>query len=428
VQHFDVVIVGAGSGGEAVAHALAEASRSVALVEAHLVGGECPYLACMPSKALLHDAHLRHLGAGTDFQTAVRRRDRIAEGRSDSAAAARAVDAGITLIRGRGEVGQDLVEVDGCELGWTDLVIATGSSPVRPDIPGLDQVPTWTSDQALSSDELPDSLLVMGGGAVGCELAQVYRRFGAAVHLVESGPQLLGKEETTIAAALAEVLRDEGVEVLLGTSVERFESDSAVLSNGSSLAFDRVLVATGTKPVIPPVFGDGLEVDERCRVVGHPHVWAVGDVTGKAPYTHTASYQARVVAANLLGEDAVADYRSIPRAVYTEPTVASAGMDAEAAAEQGIRAVTATMDLGETARALTEEAGGRLVLTADADKGVLVGAAAIGPHADAWIGEAVLAIRAEVPLSVLTDVVHPFPTFSEAYEPPLRELARQVRR
>ncbi len=429
MESFDVVILGAGSAGEAIAHTVVAEGRTVALVEADRIGGECPYVACMPSKALLRSAELRHLGAPTDYPAAVRRRDRIAEDRDDRAAHDRAVNAGITVVRGRGEViSPDMVAVGDRELRCSDLVIATGSSPVRPDLPGLEDAPTWTSDEALSSEELPSSLLIIGGGAVGCELAQVYRRFGAEVTLVQTGGQLLAKEEPSIAAALAAALRDDEIDVVLDAEVERLTADTATLSDGRAVTFDRVLVAVGREPVLDgvQVLGE-IEVDEHCRVQGHPHVWAAGDITRKAPYTHAASYQARVVAANLLGRSQVADYRAMPRAVYTEPSVASVGRHESAARAEGVEAITATMDLGDTARALTDEASGRLVLTADRIKGVLIGAAAIGPHADEWIGEAVLAIRACVPLDVLTDVVHPFPTFSEAYEPPLRELAARAR-
>ena len=451
METFDVVVLGAGSAGENVSRTLAENGRSVALVEAGLVGGECPYLACMPSKAMLRSAQARaetqrvaELGGATQdppvedgdtaYAAAVARRDEIAEHRDDSEAAASLTDAGVVLVRGRGRVSRPgVVAVDGRELAYTDLVLSTGSKAVVPPIDGLDGVPTWTSDEALSASERPASLLVLGGGAVGCELAQVHARFGTRVVLVDTAEQLLGREEQSIATLLAEVLRGDGVDVRLGAGVDAVEAvDGGArcrLSDGSSVQVERVLVATGRKPWtdgiglevlgIEPGEHAQLEVDDHCRVA--EHVWAAGDITGIAPYTHGANYQARVVAANLLGEARTADYRAIPRAVYTDPPVASVGMDAATAAEQGIEARTAVMDLGQVARTATEGVGGRLVLTA-AD-GVLIGAAAIGPHADEWLSEATLAVRARVPLAVLADVVHAFPTFGEAYEPPLRELA-----
>ena len=452
MQSFDVVVLGAGSAGEVVARLVAEGGRSVALVEALRVGGECPYVACMPSKAMLRSAHARgdarrlHEVGGASaspsldddeaaYRAAVERRDDISEHRDDADVAQALADAGVTVVRGRGRVtAAGVVTVDGEDLGWTDLVIATGSSPVRPDLPGLDRVPTWSSDEALSAQERPASLLVLGGGAVGCELAQVHARFGTRVTLVESGPRLAGKEEPSIAERLAQVLRDDGVDVRLGVEAERFEQGGAGarahLSDGTAVDAERVLVATGRKPTtdglgleVLGIDGD-VEVDAHCRVEGQEHVWAAGDVTGIAPYTHTASYQARVVADNLLGGSRTADYRAIPRAVYTEPAVASVGMAEEQAREEGLDPITAVMDLGEVARTSTEgSGGGRLVLTADRARGVLIGAAAIGPRADEWLAEATVAIRAEVPLDVLVDVVHAFPTFGEAYEPPLRELA-----
>ena len=449
---YDVVVLGAGSAGEDVARVLAQAGRTVALVEAGRVGGECPYVACMPSKAMLRSASARHtaarvadlggaagpagLGSPVEaYRAAARRRDEIADHRDDSEAAKGLQDAGVVLVRGRGRVtAPGVVTVDGSELGFTELVVSTGSTATVPPIPGLDEVPTWTSDEALSATERPASLLVVGGGAVGCELAQVHARFGTAVCLADPGDQLLSREEESVARLLEQVLVADGVELRLGAELERVEpADGGALchlSDGSRVQVERVLVATGRSPATD---GLGLEllgvelgdkgevvVDERCCAADG--VWAAGDVTAVAPYTHTASYQARVVTANLLGEQRTADYRAIPRAVYTDPPVASVGMDGRTAEEQGISARTAVMDLAEVARTSTEGAGGgRLVLTA-AD-GVLIGAAAIGPHADEWLSEATLAIRARVPLAVLADVVHAFPTFGEAYEPPLRELA-----
>jgi dihydrolipoamide dehydrogenase len=411
----------------------------------------------MPSKAMLRSAEVRseagrseELGAGAfvlddgaaAYRVAARRRDAISNGRDDNDAAKAAEQAGITLIRARGKVVRPgVVTADGRELEYADLVLATGSSAVRPDVAGLDRVPTWTSDEALAAVQRPASLLVLGGGAVGCELAQVHARFGTRVTLVEPGSQLAGTEEPTVADALASALRDDGIDVRLGIEVESFDAvhagARAHLSDGSTVDVERVLVATGRSPST----GDlGLELlgiatdddgavatDEHCRVKGQQHVWAVGDVTGVAPYTHAANYQARIAAANLLGGDARADYRAIPRAVYTSPAVASVGLTADAARQEGLDPITASTDVGETARSTTEgAAGGRLVLTADRDRGVLIGAAAIGPRADEWMSEATVAIRAEVPLSVLADVVHAFPTFGEAFEAPLRELAEHV--
>ena len=457
---YDVVILGAGSAGEALAGRLADAGRSVALVEGLRVGGECPFVACMPSKAMLRAAEarttagrLRELGGAAErlplgdarlaYAAAAHRRDEVAEHRDDSEAAKGLASRGVTLVRGRGVVsGQGSVTVSLADggvrrLGWTDLVVATGSQAVRPDLPGVDTVPTWSSDEALSAVERPDSLLVLGGGAVGCELAQVHARFGVEVTLLESGPQLLAKEEVSIAAALAAVLRGDGVDVQLGAEVASFAPDPqgravATLKNGRTITADRVLLAVGRTPttdglgveVLGITRGDNgaLTVDEHCRVA--PHVYAAGDVTGVAPYTHTANYQARIVGDALLGKQSSADYRAIPRAVYTEPAVASVGQDEATAREAGVDAVSACFDLADVARTLTEgSGGGRLVLTADRARGVLIGAAAIGPHTDEWLSEATLAIRAEIPLTMLAQVVHAFPTFGEAYEPALRELA-----
>jgi pyruvate/2-oxoglutarate dehydrogenase complex dihydrolipoamide dehydrogenase (E3) component len=456
METFDVVVLGAGSAGESIAGALVREGRSVALVESLRVGGECPYVACMPSKSMLRSAQARvealrlpelagaSVAPSLDddvaaFTAAVARRDDVAEHLDDSGAAQEAVDAGVVLVHGTGRVVRPgVVDVDGRELGWTDLVLATGSSVVHPPIEGLDTIATWTSDEALSAHERPASLVVLGGGPVGCELAQVHVRFGVTTTIVEAGPQLAGKEEASIAELLAQVLREDGVDVRLGVRAVRAEPvgdgrGRLHLDDGSTVEAGRVLVAVGRTPTtdgigldvlgIEVADGGAVEVDEHCRVRGQQHVWAAGDVTGTAPYTHTANYQARVVTDNLLGRERTADYRAIPRAVYTEPAVASVGVTEDQARDSGIDAITAVMDVGQTARAATEGAGGgRLVLTADRARGVLIGAAVIGPRADEWLGEAVLAIRAEVPLAVLADVVHAFPTFAEAYEPPVREL------
>lgn len=450
-----MVVLGAGSAGENLASALVSGGRSVALVASGLVGGECPYLACMPSKSLLRSAEVRALvraapalGAVSRpleldddeaaWAAAVARRDEVARHQDDHRSAEAMAREGVTLVRGRGRVsGPGVVEVDGEELGWSELVVATGSRAVVPPIDGLATVATWTSDQALTSPERPRSLAVLGGGPVGCELGQVYARFGVDVTLVETAPRVLPSEEPQVGEHLGRALEAAGVNLLLGVTVAGARADEGRVrldreGGGEAVVVDRVLVATGRRPNADDLGLEllgiepekrGLQVDERCRVPGQDHVWAAGDVTGIAPFTHTANYQARVIAANLLGGDAITDYRAIPRAVYTDPQVGAVGLTAEAAREQGIDVATGAFDVGGTARAASEgSTGGCLVLVADRRRGVLVGASAVGRHADEWIGQATLAVRAQVPVSTLLDVIQPFPTFSEAYFPALHDL------
>jgi pyruvate/2-oxoglutarate dehydrogenase complex dihydrolipoamide dehydrogenase (E3) component len=460
VDRFDVVVVGAGSAGEWVAGGVADAGGSVALVEASRVGGECPYVACIPGKGMLRSARVRedarHLvergGASAPvaldddepaYRAAVRRRVALSSHRDDTDAARGIERRGVTLIRGTGRItGSGVIDVDGRQVGYRDLVVATGSRPAVPPIEGLDQVAPWTSDQALSAPARPASLMVLGGGAVGCELAQAYAGFGVAVTLVEAATQLVSGEDAAIAAELATVLRASNIDIRLGTEVKAMEATAggqarALLDGGSVIEAEQMILAVGRTPAtaglgleaigITPDGTGALAVDARCHVEGQTHVWAAGDVTGSAPYTHGANYQAQVVTHNLLGGDQVGDYRAIPRVVYTHPPMASTGMPAERARADGIDVITATMDMSQLARAATDGAtGGLLILVADLSRRVLIGAAAVGPGADEWISEASVAIRAGIPLKTLADVVHPFPTFAQAYEVPLRELAAQL--
>lgn len=451
---YDVVVLGAGSAGENVASTLAKAGKSVALVEAIRVGGECPYVACVPSKAMLrsakarHDARLTQSLGGTSislildaddsaFATAAIRRDSIAEERDDREAAARMGKEGVVLVRGRGRIiGPGVVLVGSEELHYSDLVISTGSSANFPKIEGIEEIATWTSDDALSAKTRPASIVIIGGGPVGCEFAQLFARFGTQVFLIEEGGQIAGKEHPEVAKRLLEVLSADGVVVTLHTKVVKLSrgenGESRVeLSDGTVLEVERVIISVGRHPNstdlgleilgIAPDENGSISVDASCRVLGQEHVWAAGDVTGIAPFTHTANYQARVISENLLGSPRSASYVAIPRAIYTDPPVASVGRSITEEESRGL--ISAQFDLGSTARHLTDGGpGGLLILTADRVQKVLVGAAAIGPSADEWIAEATLAIRAEIPLEILRDVVHAFPTYGEAFEPPIRQL------
>lgn len=475
MAHFDVIVLGGGSAGEAIAAQLAAsgAGLAVAVVEQLRVGGECPYVACMPSKALLRSAAIRRLarrgvelGAFSHplpadnneeaYAVATARRDRVSEHRDDMGAAGALTDAGVTLIRGAGRITGDgslEVALDGTSGGrgggsggggsardahtWSDLVVATGSHATLPPVEGLAAVPTWTSDEALSSAELPRRLMVLGGGPVGCELAQAYARFGAEIVLVDGAERLVSKEDPAVSSVMERTLAADGIVLRLATQMRRAEEGAGggarvELDDGTTLDVDRILVATGRKANLGKI---GLEVlgidpgatsldtDAGGRVVGQRHLWAAGDVTGVAPYTHTANYQARVVATNLAGGSAQADYRALPRAVYTDPPLASVGLTAAEARDGGLQVATACFPLAETARSAAEgDSEGILLLVADRSRNVLVGASAVGARADEWIGEATLALRAEVPLDVFADVVHGFPTYGEAYEPALRQL------
>jgi dihydrolipoamide dehydrogenase len=469
MPEFDVVVLGGGTAGVHVAAEVASGGRSVALVEAGLVGGESPYLACLPSKTLLEAA-----GRGEAWENAVARRDEVTNHLDDTTAASRLAEAGVTLLRGTGQVTKPgTVEVTAygeneepgagqkVELTYTDLVLSTGSEPVAPPIEGLADIAAWTSAEALSGPDLPRRLVVLGGGSAGCELAQIYAAFGSQVTLVETEDALLPAEAGFTGEILADALRRTGVDVRLGSAAvkaERLDEGQALtLADGTRIEADRVLLATGRRPRVSGLGldklgvdlkpGTAVPVDSTCRVLaqggdGGAHgasgtggvvgaagagLWAAGDVTGLGTHTHTARYQAGVVAANILGQRREADYRAIPRAVYTMPSVFAVGASPQGAAEAGISLVTAGADLAGTARArVAGTDAGRVELYAHPESKLLLGAAAVGPNAPDWMGEVTVAIRAGVPLAVLADTVHASPTFSEALEPALRELVGKL--
>jgi len=434
----DVVVLGGGIAGERVAVEAAGGGKSVALVEAGLVGGESPYLACIPSNSLLRSAR-----GGETWENAVARRDALIARLDDSAAAGRLAGAGVSLVRGTGRVtapGTVTVHSSGdgedTELSYADLVIATGSEPVAPPIEGLADIQAWTTAEALTCPDLPRRLIILGGGPAGCELAQIYATFGSAVTLIETEDRLLAAEPGFTGEILAEVLRRAGVDLRLGSAAvkaSREDDGLAVqLADGTRLEADRLLLASGRRPRLTGLGlealgidvtpGKPLTVDQACRVADG--VWAAGDATGTG-HTHVASYQAGIVAANILGAARVADYRALPRAVYTDPSVFAVGLTPQTAAAAGVALRTAAAALADTARArLDADDAGYVELYAEPDSGMLVGAAAVGPDAADWMAEITLAIRAEIPVKTLADVVHAFPTHGEVLEAPLRALSQ----
>lgn len=439
-------MLGGGSAAEAICGS-GLGGRSIAVIEELRFGGECPFVACMPSKAMLRSAAL-HRGATAQpgrgpavaaYRAAAARRDQIAEQRDDTQHRDLLQRQGVVPIRGCGlVVDVGVIEVQGERIEANDLVIATGSEPALPKLQGLDQVDYWLSDRVLSTAELPPSATVLGGGPVGCELAQILARFGCRTSLIEVAPRLLPSEEPELGQALADTLRRDGVDVLLGQEVELVSSPAAGVvrvrcAGGASLEAAILVVAAGRRPRLHDL-GLGayglksdagqLEVDDHCRALGHAHLYGAGDVTGVAPFTHTANYQGRVVASNLRGELATADYRAVPRTVYTDPPVAAVGLTREQARAQGLTVLSGSSAMGDTARALADGVTtGALVLVADATHGVLVGAGLAGPGADELIGWAGLAIQARIPVESLRQTVAPFPTYGEAYLTALQALS-----
>lgn len=442
---FDAVVIGMGPGGEVVASRLLDAGRRVAVVERELIGGECGYWACVPSKTLLRPPETRAeaakaLGVGVpalDWPAAAAWRDEMTRHLDDAKQVKGYQDRGAEVLRGSGRLaGPGRVEVGGRTLTARDVVLATGSDPVVPALEGLDQDVVWTNREATQLREIPERAVVLGGGPVGLELGQFLARFGCQVTLVQSADRLINREDPRVGALALRALEREGVEVHAGRRVVRASRNggghSVELDDGSRIATDVVVVGAGRTP---RAAGLGLEtvgvepgrrgvaVDDRCRVADG--LWAIGDVTGVALFTHVAKYQARVVAANLLGGSRVAGYRGVPRVVFTDPELAAVGLTEAQAREQGHDVATATVDLAaEITRPWTyeHEPSGELGLVADRGRRVLLGAWAVAPLAGEWIHQLALAVRAEVPIDLLLDGVAQFPTWSEGFLTALERL------
>lgn len=451
VTTVDVVVLGMGPGGEDVAGNLAEAGLSVVGIDAGLVGGECPYWGCIPSKMMIRAAHTlaearRVPGlAGTSSVTAdwtpvaARIRAEATDDWDDTVAVDRFVDKGGTFVRGRGRlVAADLVDVDGHRYRATRaVVVATGTTAGVPPIPGLAETPFWTNHQAIEAAELPSSIIVLGGGAVGSELAQVYARFGIDVTIVEAQDRLLPLEEPDAGHLLADVFGSEGIEVVTGTAATRVTYDGKFqveLAGGRELAAEQLLVATGRHIDLDGIGADvlgvdtgtarALPVDEHLRVTDG--VWAVGDVTGRGAFTHVATYQSKIAVADILGRPhSPADYAALPRVTFTDPEVGAVGLTEQAARDAGIDVAIGRTEVPSTARGWLHKAGneGFIQLVADRQRGVLVGATSMGPNGGEVLGLLTLAVHARVPLEELRTMIYAYPTFHRGVEDALRSLA-----
>jgi pyruvate/2-oxoglutarate dehydrogenase complex dihydrolipoamide dehydrogenase (E3) component len=451
-QEFDVISLGGGVAGEAIAGGLEKSGLTLAVIERELVGGECPYWGCIPSKTLLRSGETleeagraRTLAASrvdwdVDFPKVSKRVLWMARDLDDTRPAAALEATGAKLIRGVGKLlDPRTVEVGGERLlARRAVVIANGSTAAIPPIPGLDHVDYWTNRQAAVPRELPATLAVLGGGAVGVELGQAFARLGSKVTIIEAGPRFLGLEEPEAGAALLPHLEEDGIKVLVGDSavgVEKTGGGVVVrLKSGATVEASRLLVATGRRPNseawqdsgVPKTERGWLKVDPATLEVASG-IYGAGDITGLGGFTHLAYYHGQIVARRLRGEDARADHTAVPRVTFTDPEVASVGLSEATARSSDIDVVVASADPADTARGYIHDFhGGTVKLVADRKRGVLIGATMVTPRAGEILGELLLAVKVATPIRTLADLIHPFPAFNRVLGAVLGDLAAKV--
>jgi pyruvate/2-oxoglutarate dehydrogenase complex dihydrolipoamide dehydrogenase (E3) component len=451
----DVVVIGMGPGGEYAAGELAAAGLAVAGVEDRLVGGECPYWGCVPSKMMIRAGNLltegRRIpgmaGASTvrpDWAPVARRiRDEATDGWDDTAAADRFTGKGGQLFRGRGKIiGPGRVAVGSDVLrARRGIVINTGTVPAIPELPGLAGTPYWTNHEAIEAERVPESLIVLGGGAIALELAQVYARFGARVTVAEDSGRLLPLEEPEAGELIAEVFRREGIDVRTGAKAESVRHEpgpgeaagfTVTLADGARVRGSALLVATGRRTDLAAVGAASVGIDESRHAVpvdGHmraaPGVWAVGDVVGKGKFTHMSMYHAAIVVADILGREHIAaEYHAVPQVTFTDPEIGRVGVTEDEARKQGLDVQVGLTQVPTSARGWLHKAGndGFIKLIEDHGRGVLVGATSAGPWGGEVLSMLVLAVHAAVPVRRLREMIYAFPAFHRAVSDALGEL------